>query len=883
MENYWEETLVQTSTGLLPIRSYPDAAEALVPDPQIWSNTPSLELPHRHRTQSPPPRSPSPRESSPSTEEGSTTPTMDRFSPRSSPKLNFLPSLKLSEVELVRELERSRIHFIGSEFANGDTLILLDCPECPRDYRRQADCGGMAYQSQQLRMSSAKLLATGSSKFAEMLGPTYQFRIKRRRRMGDELVFQMTELSLTPGLIKWWTSASIHKVDPALVTGHDDVCYCSMVPEHLEPGADTPYFLERPKFPIDRSKSKYPEIKPGVGSELDAQNSMTGIISEGARINPYRLLQMKTSNENQLYEVPSYRNVPEYCPFRHRNTIIRLLSLIEGKHVMLDSAIRMWTLTGVAKIFDCTSLLRDEVAQWIMHGNNVRFIEVLPEEALRIGHTLQIPQVTQCAFRILVNELAIDEAATVNPQVKSPNITAFGRKRGDLGDELSNLVQHAARGLVERVTLQLQHLRSHSLLESLDIPEWNKLCCLEQQLELVQSLEDNAEAAVALMEIRSLMNTLREAVPDILAMVEDSNIVYSHPLHTSMDFDRATYVEPKDYTPITEIMAAFNFVQRLLCPMAYHQITEELGNTFRYSKLVASCPINLFKRLDKLITAAELALQKLVVSHPRLVAGPDWNILFNTENAGGENRMRRYIIGVPLVDPYQIGDHLKAKLQPFFDSWIRHDIDPALNITRHLLLTLNNDEMKFLPLWAGGCNDGTGGVFEPFVPPADLGPNGPGPAYHTGITVPSAPSSSSGTLTEDLMAMKIMGSTTAGSIDVHDSISTVYRADRVIADDVSVESEAFTATGSDFQDARFAVPVAEQRAGQALEVVCDISATDEDDSISTFTDTESRRVESIVEEPSNGAILAPDDDDDNLSFVWDEWDYSDPDDDMGFN
>lgn len=54
------------------------------------------------------------------------------------------------------------------------------------------------------------------------------------------------------------------------------------------------------------------------------------------------------------------------------------------------------------------------------------------------------------------------------------------------------------------------------------------------------------------------------------------------------------------------------------------------------------------------------------------------------------------------------------------------------------LLCLGEDEYKYLPLWANGLNDGTGGVFEEAIPPAERGgAMGPGPAYHTGSTVNS--------------------------------------------------------------------------------------------------------------------------------------------------
>jgi hypothetical protein len=59
------------------------------------------------------------------------------------------------------------------------------------------------------------------------------------------------------------------------------------------------------------------------------------------------------------------------------------------------------------------------------------------------------------------------------------------------------------------------------------------------------------------------------------------------------------------------------------------------------------------------------------------------------------------------------------------------------------LLCMSGEELKYLPLWAGGNEDGTGGVFEKPIPPAAFGvaPNGPGPAYHTGLSVFSQSSS----------------------------------------------------------------------------------------------------------------------------------------------
>ena len=58
------------------------------------------------------------------------------------------------------------------------------------------------------------------------------------------------------------------------------------------------------------------------------------------------------------------------------------------------------------------------------------------------------------------------------------------------------------------------------------------------------------------------------------------------------------------------------------------------------------------------------------------------------------------------------------------------------NIITDTLLCLSDDEWKYLPLWAGGNEDGSGGVYSNDIPlaPAGAGPSGPGPAFHTGFS-----------------------------------------------------------------------------------------------------------------------------------------------------
>ena len=125
------------------------------------------------------------------------------------------------DIERSRVFELYKLHAVRHEVNEGDTLVIVDYPPPPARASLRLDCFGTAYNSQQFRVHSDKLLATGSSVFTEMLGPTRQFRVLRRRKLvnklpegvkyvldltppqeGDDLVMAMTELSLTPGIVK---------------------------------------------------------------------------------------------------------------------------------------------------------------------------------------------------------------------------------------------------------------------------------------------------------------------------------------------------------------------------------------------------------------------------------------------------------------------------------------------------------------------------------------------------------------------------------------------------------------------------------------------------------------------------------------------------------
>ncbi|EXL87356.1 hypothetical protein FOPG_01598 [Fusarium oxysporum f. sp. conglutinans race 2 54008] len=748
---------------------------------------------------------------------------------------NLLPE---KDVEQTRLFELYRLHMVSFELNQGDTLVFIDYPVHHRGVLDYTDCNGIVYKSQKFQVHSSKLLETGSPKFAELLGPTYQFKIQRRRKMvnklpdgikylldltppseGDELVFQMTELSLTPGIIKWWSSYILNGVDPFLVCGHDDICKCNRQPKGTENNKD-----------VD-ANAEHDSATPIEG------NAPTGYRLKQLKLDPERALQMKATNED-AYETPLYRHIPDYCPIRHRNGIVRLLMLIEGKGCILDSAPRLFTILKLSCLFECSSMLTDRVTQWIMHGQNTAFIEVLPEEALQIGSLLKIPPVMDSAFRILVNELALKLADT-NPTKHNAHsqTTIFGRRLGQLPDELSNIVQHGAQALVDRVSDINTTYSNPNLFGSWDIDEWAKLQVTEQLLEQ----ENTHLSQIALEKLRLLMSALTHEFTHAWGDAIDSAPVDGFSTYNGIDRDRLTYVEPKDFDKMTFIMMDFNPIQMLLCAVPYNDLGVELDNRrWNYSR----CKLDghRHKSYASLVQEATIALDDFLACTPRLFNNLLWSrILALGDREFPEMGMRSS--HRPIVSLNALEAAVKDRLRPLTLSWRRENFWPPLNLTRHLLLTLTENELKYLPLWCGGNDDGSGGVFGDAIPSADLlvAPNGPGPGFHTGYTI-STPSSVCGSIIEDMDALRVWGSTSAASMT----------QDRLIASESS-----FTLGESDveFTNARYAMPADHQTMGEAVNMTVET------------TDSESA---SVIEAWSSNR-----DDSDDDACMWDSDDSDD--------
>jgi len=739
----------------------------------------------------------------------------------------------------------------------GDTLIFIDYEpptDGPTEKKRTWNCRGYAWTSKQFRMESEKLLRTGSTKFAQMLAPTYQFRTLRRRKMvnklpegvkfvidltppsqEDELVIQIMELSLTPALMDWWKSEIQIGNSHVIVGGHDDICQCPNYRYERE----YPHLRRPCDIPRDSGIPPDYEVRR-IPKDHEAPSWIT------LPTNEISLYREKTSEWITINK-PTYRNIPDYCPVRHRACIARLMLLISGRDLVINSAPQLWTLVGVAKLLDCTRVLalRNSVMIWMSSGINTMFLEALPEEAVKIGFAMEMPEVATTAFAVLVHERAIYEAGRPNTNNESYELakhTVFGRKKGDPGDDIDTLVAYASEALIKRVTKCVAKLLRPGLWVEIGVPEAVKLRKLTNFLQAIQNDDrltryssgvTDPRINLTIIPLSCLKNLLGELARANEGVVASKKVLDSG--EETLKRGAAWNITAEDVrtlrTPLTgpvpsEAVPAFlekysqlSNVQRALLPSFFYGLAMHFHRKWEAQSHPVSVPFmaNMAK------TTAD-SLELLFQESPGLL--PDF------KRVG----IRRH----PAIDQYMVFDWTVFKAQAF--DRLMDFSNQMWKTTRmvwganHRVLNLGPDETQYLPLWAGGNNDGSGGVFQPTPPPALLGPSGPGPSFHTGLTISSAVSTSSTTgsvrcrmdgmaltastvssgFVKDMEGMDVQSIATLtgfGSLETQDSHTTTdYNRNRVVAldDRSTTRSETLSDSMTEYDDARHAVPAMHQ-------------------------------------------------------------------------
>lgn len=500
---------------------------------------------------------------------------------------------------------------------------------------------------------------------------------------------------------------------------------------------------------------------------------------------------------------------------------------------------------------------RDNIVTWFNAGNNYTFVEILPEETLRIASIIKAPVLAFAAFRILVNEHALVIAGDhVRGEQARKNTTIFGRRSSgclsgtEQTDMVMRMVEHAGVAMAERYKQAVDDICGPNALAILDVPEWNQLTQLDQVIPSDMSLPlrrtyDELLNMIRIVILKVVTKCVNKGIHNPPNRVTREGF-FSHAAKSRWDMSEMglSYLVPKSDLATSHSLSAtytsLNKYQRALCPFVWLEMRD-------------------------------LFITDLYGTHDAYAAASAFAQSFQDAKNKGLLLPGAYPAG---FDDYDIGfyrhlfEHAVSNLSAYGAALCRRpDNEFGYNISQYMVLSLSEKELDYLRF-----EDES--VYEPDIPEAELGPTGPGPSYHTGITVPSVSGASSVAGALDGMAIRSDDgtSTVVGSVVVQDGISTVFDRNRVLTPSASIPSERFTddAMSADVAEAEFAVPAEHQSRGQALAEYVEDSQDGADDGlvVGELHDDEDDDSEAFVESDLSVEDGGDeDDDDDDLEII----------------
>lgn len=482
----------------------------------------------------------------------------------------------------------------------------------------------------------------------------------------------------------------------------------------------------------------------------------------------------------------------------------------------------------------------DPVTQWLVAPPNTKFIEICPERAFQLAYALKIPSVLIAAFKILVNERAIDYADSV-PSPHLPEWTWVQRRRDEYGDFPSDPVEYASRAFAERMSDKVKMLQSDQVFQRLPI--------VNEEWELLLGFSTRSASGPLKEACENLSSALLAAFHKHVECTA-ARFDFQTPVLEFIEAQRQHYVPSWEHRTLGSLYHNLNPFQKALTPFFW----ESLQSGFpTYSQFLV------FKTHQSPEGKNLIQLAMTVNQHLRTAIGGTSTVSKESPDAGEStfliemdseldledwvfnlrafhNTLRQAV--AQLCAGVQ-GAHLRGGSLPGeYEGGIPYFLSD------HLLLSLDEKELNYLPIWADGLDDGSGGVFQDVIPPAEMGPSEPGPGYHTGITLPSVAYRTDGDADTEIVSRGYASTispsvaqgldvlaldddeTLARSMDAHRSgtATTVAGGGGHGARPPASLSESFTAdydeevgAGGVYTEARFAQPADHQVQGMAIE------------------------------------------------------------------
>ncbi len=380
---------------------------------------------------------------------------------------------------------------------------------------------------------------------------------------------------------------------------------------------------------------------------------------------------------------------------------------------------------------------------------------------------------------------------------------------------------------------QLQMLQSDDVFNRLPIriPEWDKL---QAHRALIESLPviPSLPVLVSLSETERLQTAYRNLTAALLsafhswitdALVLDRFTSTHHNFLVLLEAQRDHYIPATpDRKPLPDLYASLSPPQKALTPLFWKHLHQQAHTTRHLSHPPTGTSTFLPNTIFDLAATFNAHLSTLCLTQPLTLTRFD-PVDFRRDLLLAIQHLHPALQDVESGIPFFLSDHL-------------------------LLASLDQEnELNYLPIWADGLDDGSGGVFQEAVPAAEMGPNQPGPGYHTGYTIAGTEATATeteggfsvvhdgagtqkgGGYAESMVSISDLGvgvlSLGGTSHTVDGSLSTVGRS--VVVQGSGQATTRGTATGSMvimeeeeegmYRDARYVVPAGHQAQGLAVE------------------------------------------------------------------
>ncbi|KAL2869191.1 uncharacterized protein BJX67DRAFT_347830 [Aspergillus lucknowensis] len=522
---------------------------------------------------------------------------------------------------------------------------------------------------------------------------------------------------------------------------------------------------------------------------------------------------------------------PEYAPSRHHAGIVHILRVLEGLDPQLNHPCKLWTFFALAKLYEIATLpqISVRVTLWVYELNNKLLIELQPEITYRLAKGIQRDYLLADSFSILVGEEALRLLqSSGNPIPKNERITVHGRPQELLDDDDVQRVQYAGESFLNYIIasfIELTGTEMHWLNES---PMLRKLLSFRSQ--------DPSELEAVSDLISTLKDFVRASIFVTLSQQRTTWLSSKFKLHnTSQDF--------------LNVYGSLSLIERITTRTFWQQLVErsltkndvEEGPEILWDQSLASLAGNIGAFRDqgaatiRRVTAAELNRKADIFNQ---FLSP-----FESDLPSGATRK-----SFRTAHPYFSVDGFVEEAHFYIGSFARMMLcSNRAGVTYELtdtLTCLTDKEFRYLPLWAGGCDDGTGGVYADQPPLAEAdGFSAPGPSIHTGSTVPSyAPS-----------MISVLESTVQGA----SHIATEGHASEVISINSAVMSETDNGAvgSSDFQKIDDELSFSLDSSAEDLEDVSFDTDSDSNDTVIVGDHGEMSDFEELTLEDTNSQRL----------------------------